>query len=216
MDAPTTVQQPKGKFYAFENNQKRAGDNRPQFVDGQIELLNSGKVFALPAIFVVGGKKDGKDVIARMYGFTDPYPIDTPIRDRVAAKAAREQEPARAAFTGDRGEYLLKSGQYILWPNPDAGKPGKSGHPMTDMYGYWNPGKEYPIVKIGAWMGEKDGRGYINGETQLPLPGKEDGIIPDADPNESLELGADQDPGLEHETSPRNRRGRSREQAASR
>jgi len=208
MDQPTTTTQPKGKFFAFENQRKRAGDNRPQFIDGQIELLDSGKVFALPAIFVVGGKVDGKAAITRMYGFTDPYPIDTPIRERVAAKAAREQEAPRAAFVGEKGEYLLQSGQYILFPNPAAGTPGKSGHANTDMYGYWNPGSQYPIVKLGAWMGDKNGKGYINGETQLPLPGKEDGVLPDIDPSETYD---NHNQDLEHESAPRGRRGRAKE-----
>lgn len=192
-------QQRKGKFFAFENSRKRAGDNRPQFIDGEIELLDTGLVFSMPAVFAVGGKIDGKAVISRMYGFTDPYPMDTPVRDRIAAKAVRNEEAPRAAFVGEQGPYLLRAGQFVLWPNMDAGKPGKSGKAMTDMYGYWNPGAAHPIIKLGLWMGEKDGRGYINGETQLPLPGKEDGVLPDYEQDESLHMdeafanGPDQD-----------------------
>lgn len=204
--ALTPSEQRKGKFFAFENQRKRVGDKLPQFIDGEIQLLDTGLTFALPALFTVGGKVGGKDAIVRMYGFTDPYPLNTPIRDRVAAKAARAAEAPRAAFAGDKGEYLLQSGQIVLFPNPNAGQPGKSGNPQTDMYGYWNPGGDHTIVKIGAWMGDKDGKGYINGETQLPLPGKEDGVIPDADPTEALHMeGHEQH---EQEAPSRSRRGR--------
>ncbi len=146
---------------------------------------------------------DGKYVVDRMCGWTEPKPVDTPPRDRIAAKVARENEPARAAFVGEKGPYMLEAGQYVFFRNPTAGQPGKSGNMTTDMYGYWNPGAEYPIVKIGCWMGEKNGKGYINGETQLPLPGKEDGVLPDVDPNETFE-----DPTKENTTDERSHGGR--------
>jgi hypothetical protein len=203
MDQHDIQNQPKAKFFAFENNRKRAGDTQPAYIDGQIGIPGSDITFAMPATFAKGSKVDGKYVIDRMFGWTEPTPVDTPPRDRIAAKVARENEPARAAFVGEKGPYMLEAGQYVFFRNPTAGQPGKSGNMTTDMYGYWNPGAEYPIVKIGCWMGEKNGKGYINGETQLPLPGKEDGVLPDVDPNETFE-----DPTKENTTDERSHGGR--------
>ncbi len=179
-------QQPKGKFYAFENQRKRTGDKRPQFIDGEIEIPGTDVRFALPAIFAKGGIVNGKPAIERMYGFTEPYPINTPIRDRVAIKSARASEKPKVAFENDKGPYLLQPGQYVFFPNPKAGMAGPNGGTQTDLFGYFNPGGEYPVFKLGAWLGEKDGKGYINGEIQVPLPGKDDGVVPDADPSEAI------------------------------
>lgn len=187
MEQPDLQNQPKAKFFAFENQRKRAGDNQPAYIDGKIGIPGSNIVFDMRATFAKGHTEDGKSVIDRMYGWTDATPVGTSAQDRIAAKVARENEPARPAFIGEKGPYMLEAGQYVFFRSPTAGQPGKSGNMTTDMYGYWNPGAEYPIVKIGCWMGEKDGKGYINGETQLPLPGKEDGVLPDIDPNETFE-----------------------------
>lgn len=187
MEQTDLQNQPKAKFFAFENNRKRAGDKQPAYIDGEIGIPGSDIKFAMPATFAKGRKDGDKYVIDRMFGWTDATPIGTAPRDRIAAKVARENEPARPAFVGEKGPYMLEAGQYVFFPSQAAGTPGKSGHLTTDMYGYWNPGREFPIVKIGCWMGEKNGKGYINGETQLPLPGPEDGLVPDVDPTEHFE-----------------------------
>lgn len=188
MDQPITTNQPKGKFHTFENNRKRSAGG-PQFDGGEIALPSGSASFELQGTFAKAEEIGGKQVITRMWGRTKASPVGTAIRDRVAAEAARAAEKPRAAFIGQGDKpYLLESGQYVYFRNPQAGEAGKSGHPQTDMYGYWNPGAAYPIVKLGGWFGESEkGVGYFNGETQLPLPGKEDGVIPDADPSEHLE-----------------------------
>jgi hypothetical protein len=211
----TTNQHPKGKFYAFENDRKRVGDSRPQFIDGEIEIPGTDLKFELPAIFSKGGFVDGKPVIERMYGYTAPYPKNTPIRERVAIKAARANEKAKVAFENDKGPYMLEPGQYVFFPNPKAGTPGPNGGTHTDLFGYFNPGGDMPVFKLGAWLGEKDGKGYINGEIQVPLPGKDDGVIPDADPTETLGYQAN---SVEHaadaEPQRSGRRGRARSEDA--
>jgi hypothetical protein len=199
-------QHPKGKFYAFENQRKRAGDTRPQFIDGEIEIPGTDVKFALPAIFAKGGIVNGKPAIARMYGFTEPYPVGTAIRDRVAIKSARASEKPKVAFETDKGPYMLQPGQYVFFPNPKAGMPGPNGGTQTDLFGYFNPGGEYPVFKLGAWLGEKDGKGYINGEIQIPLPGKDDGVIENVDPSETLEQ-TGQEEGVGHDEPARGGRG---------
>lgn len=166
MDQP---KQPRGNFYAPLNRYKQQGDNKPIFVGDVSKPEDEAKQpIALWAFRYERTNKETGEVTRHIgySGAINGVAANIPAQDQIEALiGAADRADAKV------GNLTLRPGQIVLFENgfindaPDKNRP--------TYYGWVNPTDGTPVLQAGVWLKKfDDGRAYLSGSTQYPLPDK--------------------------------------------
>ncbi|MGE0701170.1 MAG: hypothetical protein AB7O57_18895 [Hyphomicrobiaceae bacterium] len=179
MDQPT---QPRGDFVAFMNRDKQPGDNRPAF-EGRIAKpgTEEKREMALWAHQYADARTG--EIRIMFNGSVDAVDAAASAVDQLTALVATAPEGAAEQSLNNLS---LKPRQIVLFPNGFKGDAPDKDRP--DYWGAYNPGDGSALVRISTWLKkDRNGRAFMSGATQYPLPGKSEAEMQRADARDGLE-----------------------------
>ena len=163
----------RGDFVAFMNRDKQPGDRKPAF-EGRIAKpgTDEKRGMALWAHDYTDPKTG--EVKVMFSGSADVNPTGAPAAAQIAALVTSAREAATL------NNLSINSGQVVLFPNGFKGEAPDKDRP--DYWGAYNPGDGSELVRISAWAKtDRNGRAYLTGATQYPIPGKTEAEMQQAD-----------------------------------
>lgn len=171
MDQP----QPRGDFVAFMNRDKQPRDKRPAF-EGRIAKpgTDEKREMALWAHEYADPKTGEMKIMFN--GSVDAVPTGTPAAEQLAALVAA----APAAQDQSFNNLTIAPRQIVLFQNGFKADAPEKDRP--DYWGAYNPGDGSPLVRTSVWLKtDRNGRAYLSGATQYPIPGKSEVEMQTAD-----------------------------------
>jgi hypothetical protein len=165
--------QPRGDFVAFLNRDKKPGDKQPAF-EGRIAKpgTEEKRAIALWAHEYTDPKTG--EVKIMFNGSAEANPTGAAVAEQIAALVQAAPEAATL------NNLAIAGRQIVLFPNgfkdeaPDKARP--------DFWGAYNPGDGTDLVRISVWTRtDRNGRAYLSGATQYPIPGKTEAEMQKAD-----------------------------------
>jgi len=167
------TQRPRGDFVAFLNRAKKPGDRQPAF-EGRIAKpgTDEKREMALWA-HEYADPKTG-EVKVMFNGSAEANPTGAAAAEQIAALVRAAPEAATL------NNLSIEAGQIVLFPNgfkadaPDKNRP--------DYWGAYHPGDGSELVRISVWTKtDRNGRAYLSGATQYPIPGMTEAAMQRAD-----------------------------------
>lgn len=158
-----TTKRPQGKFIAYINEAKQAGDQLPMFKNGAISKPGSEEAFPFSLWAFYYTDKETGEVLTGFNGTIGNVSPDASAADQIEALLAARPDSGTIEQAG------LKLAPKSIVAFVHKSKEGASPDDKTH-YGFANFGDGSPLVQISIWLGKtRYGRAMVSGNTQYPL-----------------------------------------------
>lgn len=144
-----------GRFIAFLNSRKQAGDNKPAF-EGKLTLPE--ETDERRAVLWAHTTKTGNTLLAGKVGRSASEQIDALVRPPQETGEPEEDE-------ADGKELDVAPDEILLFKNDR--KDGK----QPDYWGYYNPGSDAPLMRLAVWAkNDAGGKAMLSGSVKVYEP----------------------------------------------
>ena len=149
----------RGNFFVFLNENKKPGDRRPVFT-GKITKPGSDNQFPVSLWAATWNDPQTGEEKVRYYGLIGALPEGADAMDQVHAMIGKE-----TGHEQTMGSLTVGPSQIVLFPNRfrDEGEPSKK---RPEFWGGANFGDGSSISRVSGWMGTtRTGKAMMTGET---------------------------------------------------